>query len=232
MPEHDVVLASGEHRLTATVVSAGAGPAPGVLLVHGLGSDRGTNVERARALTATHGHTCMAVDLAGHGASTGRLSQVTPRQNLADVAAAYDALLDRRDVEPSRVGVCAASYGAYLAVLLTEQRPVSRLLLRAPALYRDDSLDRPLAARRAGDPTTATRVLGTFAAVPGPVLVVESEHDEVVPPQTVAAYLAARPGTAHRVLPGAAHALTDPAWRAAFTEVLLAFFAPLSAAPA
>lgn len=223
MPEHDVSLVSDGHRLAATVVTAGAGPAPAVLLVHGLGSDRRTNVERARALTAAHGHTCLAVDLAGHGASTGRLSEVTPRQNLADVLAAYDALVARPDVQASRVGVCAASYGAYLAVLATGHRPVSRLLLRAPALYDDGCLDLPLSARRAGGAGSAA--LAALAAVTAPVLVVESEHDEVV--RTVAAYLAARPGTDHRVLPGAAHALTDPAWREDFLRAVVEFFAPL-----
>lgn len=225
MPEHDLSLARDGQRLTATVVTAGAGPAPGVLLVHGLGSDRRTNVERARALTSAHGHTCLAIDLAGHGSSTGRLSQVTPRQNLADVVAAYDALVARRDVVPSRVGVCGASYGAYLAVLLTSRRAVGRLLLRAPALYDDDCLDLPLSRRRAGG--AGSIALDVLAAVSAPVLVVESEHDEVIPPGTVAAYLAARPGTDLRVLPGAAHALTDPAWRADFLEAVLEFFAPL-----
>lgn len=225
MQEIDLALDRDGHRLTATVVTAGAGPAPGVLLVHGLGSDRRTNVERARALTGTHGHTCLAVDLAGHGGSSGRLSQVTPRQNLGDVVAAYDALVARPDVVVSRVGVCAASYGAYLAVLLTSRRPVSRLLLRAPALYDDDCLDLPLSERRAGG--AGSLALGRLAALAAPVLVVESENDEVIPPETVAAYVAARPGTGLRVLPGAAHALTHPAWREGFLDIVLEFFAPL-----
>jgi pimeloyl-ACP methyl ester carboxylesterase len=220
-------LASGDELLAATVVAAPVPSGAGVLLVHGLGSDRATNVERALALADAQGATCLAVDLAGHGRSTGRLSEVTPRQNLRDVLAAYDALLREPGVQPGRLAVAAASYGAYLSVLLTEHRPAARLLLRAPALYTDASLDQPLGRRERPEAETAadTRAVRALADYPGPVLVVESEHDEVVPAWLVRAYARARPGIEHQVLPGAQHALTEPAWRAAYTSILLAFLA-------
>ncbi len=221
--QRDVRLPSRGLSLAATVVTPAPGGASGagVLLVHGLGSDRLTNVERALQLADRLGMTCLAVDLAGHGASPGRLSEVTPRQNLDDVVAAFDALCGSA-VDPGRVAVAAASYGAYLSVLLSEQRHVARLVLRAPALYTDDSLHRPLGRRERPRPggaagTRAVRVLGRY---PRPVLVVESEHDEVVPPWVVRAYVGARPGVRHAVLLGAGHALTDPAWRSAYTDLV------------
>jgi pimeloyl-ACP methyl ester carboxylesterase len=217
----DVALPSGERLLAATVTNPDVATGAAVLFVHGLGSDRGTNAERAQAVSARLSMTCLAVDLGGHGGSSGRLSELTPRQNLTDVVAAFDALAGEPGVDPARVAVCAASYGAYLSVLATQQRRPERLLLRAPALYTDASLDRPLARRRPGGADAAA--LRVLAAYPGPVLVVESEHDEVVPATTVQAWCRARPGIDHVVLAGAGHALTDPAWRAAYTEVVLSF---------
>lgn len=228
--EHDVTIADG--AVAATVVTPDdGGNGAAVLFVHGLGSDRRTNVDRARALAATHAITCLAIDLQGHGDSAGRLSAVTPLENLADVLAAYDALAgdDAAGVDPSRIGVCGASYGAYLSVLLAEQRPVARLLLRAPALYADDVLGETLSHRRMGDAASARRGLTAVAASSVPTMLVESERDEVIPHDIVATYLAARPEIEHVVLPEAAHSLTDPRWRAQYERLVVNFFADLAA---
>lgn len=223
----DAAIASADRELAGTIVTAGVPSGAAVLFVHGLGSSRATNVERAEALCRRTGATCLAVDLGGHGDSSGRLTEVTPRQNLADVVAAFDALASAPGVEPSRIGVCAASYGAYLAVLLSALRPVDRMLLRAPALYADDCFDSGLAQRRPGDATSASTPLAHLALFRGAVTVVESEHDEVISRATIEAYLAARPGADHVIQPGARHALTEPAWRADFLRVVLEFFADL-----
>lgn len=221
----DVRLAGG--IVAATVVTPSNPSGAGVLFVHGLGSDRSTNIERARALADAHGITCLAVDLRGHGDSAGRLSLITPRQNLDDVRVAFDALLALPEVDPVRAGVCGASYGAYLSVLLTEQRRVARVLLRAPALYADDCLDATLSQRRAGSAQASPEFAATLGRIGVPVLLVESEHDEVIPPAVVATYLACQPGIDRVILPGAAHALTDPRWRADYQRLLVGFFADL-----
>ncbi len=217
---HQVRL-QGPRTLAATLAQPVAPSGLGVLLVHGLGSDRLTNVERALALADRLGATAMALDLGGHGDSDGRLSQVTPRQNLQDVTVGYDAVAGLPGVQ--RLAVVGASYGAYLSVLLTQTRPVHRLVLRAPALYADGLLDAPLGRRRLGDASAPAVVV--LSRYPGPVLLVESEHDEVIPSWVVQAYRDARPGIEHVVLPGAAHALTEPAWRTAFTDLVVDFLA-------
>ena len=225
--QRQLAIASEDRELAATVVGAAAPSGAGVLLVHGLGSSRATNLERAEALAGSHGATCLTVDLGGHGDSTGRLTQVTPRQNLADVVAAYDALASEPGVDPERIGVCAASYGAYLTVLLTAFRPVDRMLLRAPALYTDDCFDRVLGKRRFGDPDSAPTPLAHLALFRGEVMIVESENDEVIDHAIIDAYLAALPGAAHLVQAGAAHALTDPSWRLDFQRIVVGFFSSL-----
>lgn len=218
-----IAVASADRVLAGTLVSAQAPSGAGVLFVHGLGSSRATNIERAEAVCARLSATCLAIDLGGHGDSTGRLTEMTPRANLADVVAGYDALVSVPGVDPARTGVCAASYGAYLAVLLSALRPVSRMLLRAPALYADDCFDRGLGRRRPGDRVTAPTPLAHLALFPGPVTIVESEQDEIISHDTIAAYLAALPRAAHVVQPGARHALTDPAWRADFQQIVVEF---------
>ncbi len=228
MTTHQRVSFTSEDRVLAgTLVSVDAPSGAAVLFIHGLGSARATNVERADAVARHRAATCLALDLGGHGDSTGRLTQMTPRQNLADVVAAYDTLVAAAGVDPGRIGLCAASYGAYLSVLLTALRPVNRMLLRAPALYADDCFDRVLGQRRPGDATSAPTPLAHLALFPGPVTIVESEHDEVISRSTIAAYCAALPSAAHVVQPDASHALTDPAWREAFQQMVVEFFSEL-----
>lgn len=224
---HDVTIPVDDQTIAATLVTPQHPSGAGVLFVHGLGSDRLTNLERAQALADALGVTCLAIDLRGHGASSGRLSQVTPAQNLRDVVCAVDALTSRPGVDHSRIGVCGASYGAYLSVLLAAERDVARLALRAPALYADDVVGSTLSARRLGDATTSARALSVLAATTVPMVIVESEHDEVIPHAVIETYLRARDGIEHVVLPGARHALTDPRWRANYQQVLLAFFSDL-----
>ena len=223
----DVSIPSEDRVLAGTLVTPDAPSGAAVLFVHGLGSSRATNVERADAVCRAHAATCLAIDLGGHGDSTGRLTQMTPRRNLADVVAAHDLLASRPGVDPARIGVCAASYGAYLSVLLTALRPVQRMLLRAPALYADDCFDEGLSGRQPGDAATAPTPLAHLALFQGPVAIVESERDEVIASSTIATWLAALPTAAHRVQRGAQHALTDPAWRAEFEQVVGEFFAGL-----
>jgi dienelactone hydrolase len=228
MVTHRRVRVPGDDRaLVGTLVSAEAPSGAAVLFVHGLGSSRATNVERAQAVCGHHSATCLPIDLGGHGESAGRLTQMTPRRNLEDVVAGYDMLASAPGVDPGRVGVCAASYGAYLSVLLTAHRPVSRMLLRAPALYPDDGFDLGLAQRRPGDAVTAPTLLAHLALFPGPVTIVESERDEIISHATIAAYLGALPSAVHVVQRGARHALTDPAWREEFLRIVVEFFSGL-----
>lgn len=227
MDIRQVSFTSDDRLLAGTLISPDKPSGAAVLFVHGLGSSRSTNIERARAVVEQGSATCLAVDLGGHGDSSGRLTQMTPRMNAADVVAGYDQLAVAAGVDPARIGVCAASYGAYLSVLLSAHRPVARLLLRAPALYADDCFDLGLGQRRFAGTTSAPTPLAHLAHFAGPVTLVESEHDEVIDHGIVEAYLLARPGIVHIVQPDAPHALRDPAHRAAFQQIVVEFFSGL-----
>lgn len=197
----------------------------GVLFLHGWNSSQRGYLPRARAVEADCGARCLSFDLAGHGEHATRpASEFSPRQHLAEAAAKYDELAASAGVDPARIGVCGASYGAYLAALLVGERPLASLLLRAPALYPDAAIDSPPRERRTGVERPADALaLRNLAGFAGPVTLVESERDEVIPHAVVEAYLAACPRARHTVIPGAAHSLSDPAWNEAFLAEILAW---------
>jgi pimeloyl-ACP methyl ester carboxylesterase len=212
-------LISAGHRVT---------PRPGILFLHGLHSDQRGYLRRAEIASRRLGATCLTVDLSGHGESVAALDRLSLRDHLADALAAYDVLASSAHVEPTRMGVCGASYGGYLAAAMTTRRPVGRLLLRAPALYADDDFDTSLADRATGvAPAAAGALLRSLARFDGEVLVVESERDEVVPHATIEAYADAFPHAHATVIPEATHALTDPAWEATFVGLVLSWFREL-----
>jgi uncharacterized protein len=205
---------------------------PGVLFVQGWGSGQEQYLPRAREIAA-HGCLGLTFEPRGVARSDPRHETVTREDNLRDVLAAYDLLAKRRGVDASAIGVVGSSYGAYLAAILSSLRPVRWLALRAPALYRDEDWNSPkrrldkdeLAVyRRLPLDPEENRALRACAAFEGDVLVVESEHDDVVPHPAIANYLAAF-GKAHsltyRVIEGADHALSEPHWQEAYTSLLV-----------
>ncbi len=216
---------SGDTTLAADLVTPTTPSGAGLLFVHGYASSRRRQTLRAKAVSERLGHTGLAVDLSGHGDSPGNLRQCTRQDHLRDVVAAYDALAATEDVE--RIGVCAASYGAYLSCLLLGERPVRKLLLRAPALYIDADGPDPDSRHHLRALIDTNAALANLAAFDGDTLVLESEHDEVISHDSIEAYLhAARRGT-HRVLSGAKHALTDDASNAAFLTEIIDWFRDL-----
>jgi pimeloyl-ACP methyl ester carboxylesterase len=204
-------------------------PAGGLLFIHGLHSDQNGYAVRAEAAVEALDVACLTFDLSGHGRSPGVLDDLAPRDHLHDVIAAYDRLTGELET-PRPVGVCGASYGAYLAILLVEHRPVERLLLRAPALNRDDAFEMPLRERGVSSPSHARVALDNLSHFTGEVLILESGRDEEIPHEFVEAYLAACQGRArYEVIPEATHSLTDERWQRQFIETIVRWFRPMVA---
>jgi uncharacterized protein len=229
--ETELTIASADERALATCVIAMPGERPGrpaILFVHGLHSDQRANRRRALAAAREFDAVCLTFDLGGHGRSEGDSERLAPADHLSDLRVAADALLQVGAVDQRRLGVCGASYGAYLSALLVVERPVRRLLLRAPALYPDELLGAPLSQRRAFRQTVvSSQALRGLERFDGATLVVESEHDETIPPAVVAAYVAAAPDARHELLAGAPHALLAPAFNDRYLTLILEFFASL-----
>jgi pimeloyl-ACP methyl ester carboxylesterase len=217
--------------LDGTLVRPGA-TVPGVLFVHGWGGSQQHYLGRAREIAAL-GCMCLTFDLRGHAQTRARFDTVTREDNLQDVVAAYDRLAAEPGVDRGAMAVVGSSYGGYLAAILTSVRPVRWLALRAPALYKDEDWDLPkgvlnkrqnLVEYRLG-PVRAEQsiALRACAAFRGDALLVESEHDRIIPHQVVLNYrdaLACTHSLTYRVISGADHGLGDARWQQAYTSLL------------
>lgn len=205
---------------------------PGVLFVHGWGGSQERDLNRARGIAGL-GCVCLTFDLRGHEKNSERQRTVTREENLRDILCAYDKLVQHPAIDTSSIAVVGTSYGAYLSTILTTLRPVKWLSLRVPSLYRDEEWARPkrqlnredLAVYR-GAPVTPeeNRALAACAAFRGDVLIVESEHDHLVPHATIMSYRAAFRNShslTHRVVDGADHALSEKNSQEAYTSILI-----------
>jgi dienelactone hydrolase len=228
--ERIIQLEVGRRQIAGTVIS----PEPmleGMLFIHGWAGNQEQYLVRARKIAAL-GCVCLTFDLHGHAATSAFQATVTREENLADVVAAYDFLAGLPNVNANSIGVVGSSYGGYLAAILTALRPVQWLALRAAALYRDldwtkpkGSLDRAdlNAYRLLSINPAENRALEACTNFGGDVLLVESQHDTIVPSSVTVNYRTAFV-RAHSltlsVIEGADHALSDMNCQEKYTSLL------------
>jgi pimeloyl-ACP methyl ester carboxylesterase len=240
MPTRDepIYIRVEDEYILGTLISPGT-LVPGVLFVHGWGGDQNQYVDRARAISAL-GCVCLTFDMRGHAQTESQYETVSREQSLRDVLSAYDFLAARASVDSDAIAVVGSSYGGYLAALLTSLRPVKWLALRAPALYKDSDWSMPkqklkLAQglelyRRQPVRPDESRALRACLAFTGDVLVVESEHDTIVPHQVIANYREAcisAHSLTYRAIAGADHALSGDVAQRAYTSVLSAWLSEM-----
>ena len=238
MTIHDepIEIAVDDQQIEGRLI-AGVSAGPAVLFVHGWGGNQRQYLNRARAV-AELGFICLTFDLRGHARSDGQRELVSRADNLRDLLAAYDVLASQPGCDAAALGVVGSSYGAYLAAIMTSQRAVRWLALRAPALYNDAGWELPKrklhedrdfrAYRRRAVAPEENRALRACAAFRGDVLIVESEQDDVVPHPVIANYLAAftqAPSLTHRLIKDADHGLSDMSWQRTSTSFLLQWLA-------
>ena len=213
-----------------------------VLFIHGWGGAQDANDVRLARQLAADGFVCLTFDLAGHGRSGGRVEDFTVAQFLAQAVAAYDLLVATDVADTCAAGeaggrssagpstppyVCGSSFGAYLALLLSAERPVAGLGLRVPANYPDSIFNGPPVAAYIASAAprewrsqpcgpAENRALAALAAFAGPVQLLAAGRDETIPCQTTENFIsAARPGALqYHLLAEATHTLyATPAMR-------------------
>lgn len=221
-----------QHELLEGTLLSPATSIPAVLFVHGWGGSQQHDLVRARE-AAGIGCECLTFDLRGHERTAKQWENVSREQNLADVVAAYDWLVARRNIDPEAIAVVGISYGGYLASLLTALRPVRWLALRSPALYKDEGWELPKrqlhdaelpAWRRRALESDENRALRACVAFKGDVLLVQAEHDVIVPPAVTRNYAVAfrhARSLTTRVIPNADHAFSAKAAQKGYTAVLM-----------
>lgn len=212
---------------------------PGILFVHGWGGNQEQDLSRAKRLAAL-GCVCLTFDLRGHRAHAARKQTITRAQNLHDLCATYDWLVAQPQVDADAVALVGVSYGGYLAALLSELRPVCWLALRSPALYLDRDWELPKARlhddpelfryRRREVAADHNRALRACAAFTGDALLVQAEHDEIVPQPVIDNYaraLHAARSLTRRLVPGADHGFSSKPAQHQYTDVLEAWMSEM-----
>ena len=236
-----LLLPDGHGKL---LLPDGAGLFPAVLFVHGWGATQRHDLAKARGVSRV-GYACLTFNLRGHSRTWRQVQTVSRAHNFRDLLAAYDFLAADAAVDQDRIAVAGMSYGGYLAVLLADARPVRWLALQAPAIYQDGDFDRPKRelnldgqlSRYRQQPLGPddNRALAAAARFRGDVLVLEAEHDRVIPHQVIANYLDAfaRSATSvtHHVIAGADHGLSEDRWRRANGVLLIGWSAARIGAP-
>lgn len=224
-------ISVGDQSIAGTLAVPATG-LPGVLFLHGWGGSQERDLARAQEIAAL-GCLCLTFDMRGHAKTEIQRQTVTREDNLRDAVAAYDALVSQPAVDPSCIAVVGSSYGGYLAAIMTSLRPVKWLALRVPALYRDGNwlapkaeLDRTDLARYRNSIVKPedNRALRECQGFEGDVLVVESEHDDIVPHPVIESYTSAFSSArsmTYRVIKGADHALSDERSRDAYEALLV-----------
>lgn len=205
---------------------------PAILFVHGWGGSQEQDLARAREVSGL-GCVSLTIDLRGHDLNSPRSETVTREENLQDLLVAFDWLARQPKVDPNAIAVIGISYGGYLAAILASLRPVRWLALRAPALYKDEGWQLPKRqlhadtdlqnyrlSRITPPENRALRACTTFR---GDALIVESEHDTLIPHTVIENYVAALSNArslTSRVIANADHALSEKNMRKAYTQLL------------
>jgi len=233
--DEPVYIRVEDEHILGTLITPGT-LLPGVLFVHGWGGDQQQYVSRARELAGL-GCACVTFDMRGHAQTQAQFESVSREDSMRDVLAAYDFLAAQHNVDSDSIAVVGSSYGGYLAALLTALRPVKWLALRVPALYKDSQWELPKLKLRGEQDLEKYRLqpvspeeskaLRACRAFTGDVLLVESEHDAVIPHQVVVNYreacISARSLT-YRLIEGADHGLSTETMQNAYTLLLVKWF--------
>jgi dienelactone hydrolase len=208
---------------------------PSLLVCPGWKDHGKPQYERLRDALEPQGWHCRRAGIPDADWAPRARKSVSRQDSLQQLARDYDALADSPGADSGAIGVLGFSYGAYEAALLTASRSPAWLALRSPALYPDEDWTVPKEAldsdaleryRHLRITPGENRALACCAAYRGDVLLIESECDEVIPREVIQNYAdafgRARSFT-RRVLAGADHQLTRPAYRAAYHALAVAW---------
>ncbi len=190
----------------------------GVVLVHGTTSDRRQMLPEARLL-ARSGYGVLLFDLPGSGESGGQWSW--GRSECAALAAAFDWMTSRSDLDPHRLGVLGFSAGASIAATEAAGDPRPRALVLEGIvldLYREVRYEYRRYWLLSQLPAMLAPVLHGFHSgdlpakaalprlAPRPILLIAGTADtSILPGQTQEAYSLARMPKQIWLVPGAHH---------------------------
>lgn len=147
------------------------------------------------------------------------MRKLTIKDGLKDAQAGLNLLRKQKQVDKERVGISGTSWGGYLAAIIASKNPeVKSLILRAPAVYKDEWEGAPLSSFPVEELKQMVKVgdFDSFKAIrkfKGSLLIIYHEYDEIVPKVVIDAYyknaVSVREKKLH-MLRKAPHKITDP----------------------
>jgi esterase/lipase len=181
------------------------------------------------------GVTFAMLDYAGHGSHPVRLEDSTKQQQFNECLAAYDELVSRGH---KNIIVIGGSFGGYMAALVTGARTPAAIVLRAPAIYRDEEFELAFAKTALWDDTqdsdrlfrenitknSRMNAIASVRAYDNQVWVMEHELDTVIPKSVPVAYFEAAKRSNYLVVPNTEHSpktMPNPVKHFAYIEHLL-----------
>lgn len=167
-----------------------------ILLVFvGFGSSKARNAEFVTSIILRTQMSALVVDYSGHGESPFELDETRPAQHLLETTYVFDWLL--ANYSKARINVMGTSYGGFMAAYLTRFKPVQKLILRTPAIYKPTdfytvhaAIDK-VAVRdyRADSEAVSRHPLFLQPSIHnGPTLLVVHGKDESIPTETTNVY--------------------------------------------
>ncbi|VEN72857.1 conserved hypothetical protein [Candidatus Desulfarcum epimagneticum] len=150
-------------------------PGPAILFAHGNAELIDFSLEEFLPY-AQEGIGVLLVEYPGYGRSAGRPSEAAITQTLA---AAYDMLAERKDVDPSAIALFGRSMGGGAVCALAEKRPAAALILTSTftglKAFARNYLVPEFLIRDSFDNRKALK------GHTGPVLIMHGKYDEIVP---------------------------------------------------
>lgn len=208
-------------RTLAKPLEDGQTKFPSVLLLHGASTAQGRGrviFDRFQDVLAESGFASLAYDERGVGESTGEFCDATLANRLVAARCALMILSNLDYVDSNRLAVLGVSMGGHIAARLVGRNPdqmkVGALVLVNAAAYGPDAEDKRLKpftefteAIRQPENWRNSLAFEDLAQFPGPVMVADSEFDDVIPDQVRQSYKRIIPNLdRQRILPGIRHA--------------------------
>lgn len=210
-----------------------------MLFLHGW---TGRPNEPAGEFLAKNGYTCMTFSLSGHNNSDGLLKDQTREKSLQEIVAAYDFFASKL---PTGTKICVAgnSYGGYMSSLLSAERPLGAIQMRAPANNPDERFNERQLGQGGANPKTMAwreqprtyqenRALNALHNFSGPVQIIEAENDSRIPRQTIQNYINAiskKDQIEYHFMKGWPHSMgSDPKRNSDYQRVTLAWLEKIS----
>lgn len=107
-----------------------------LLVLIGYSSNKAKYIEIISYICSKTGSSALVLDYSGHGESPFELDEIMPAQNFIEVVAAYDWI--KENYTSKKINVMGASYGGFLASQLVKYRDINKLILRVPAMYKEE----------------------------------------------------------------------------------------------